>query len=97
MDNRKRRKKTKTGAVISAKMKKTVTVLVQRPVKHPFYKKIVRKRKKYLVHDEHEKCKVGDVVKIMETRPISKTKRWFVQEIIGLSPEEKNEIKDKKE
>ncbi len=89
MNNQKRKTKTKTGIVTDAKMKKTVIVLVQRPVKHPLYKKIVRKRKKFLVHDEYEKCKVGDMVKIKETRPLSKTKRWCVQEIVGLSPEEK--------
>jgi small subunit ribosomal protein S17 len=76
---------TKVGVVIGNKMKKTVTVLIERQVKHPFYKKVVKRRKKFLVHDEYEKCKIGDLVKIVETRPLSKRKRWRVQEILGLS------------
>lgn len=94
------RKTTKTGIVIGNNMKKTVTVLVERPVRHPFYKKIIQKRKKFLVHDEYEKCKVGDVVKIIETRPLSKRKRWRVLEIVGLSPEEtkkEKEVEEKRE
>jgi len=82
------RRTTKVGVVISDKMKKTVTVLVERPVKHPLYKKFIKKRKKFLVHDEYEKCKVGDVVKIVETRPLSKRKRWRVAEIVELSRRE---------
>ncbi|MGD8537587.1 MAG: 30S ribosomal protein S17 [Candidatus Aminicenantes bacterium] len=82
------RKTTKVGVVIGTKMKKTVTVLVERQVRHPLYKKIIKRRKKFLVHDEYEKCKIGDVVKIVETRPLSKRKRWRVKEIIGLSPSE---------
>ncbi|MBN1273996.1 MAG: 30S ribosomal protein S17 [Candidatus Aminicenantes bacterium] len=82
------RKSTKVGVVVGTNMKKTVSVLVERQVRHPLYKKIIRREKKYLVHDETEKCKVGDVVKIIETRPVSKRKRWRVKEIIGLSPEE---------
>jgi small subunit ribosomal protein S17 len=91
------RKTTKTGVVIGNNMKKTVTVLVERPVRHPFYKKIVKRRKKFLVHDEYEKCKVGDVVKIIETRPLSKRKRWRVLEIVGLSPEETKKEKEVEE
>lgn len=90
------RKTTKIGVVVGDKMKKTVNVLVDRPVRHPLYKKIVKKRKKFLVHDEYEKCKVGDVVKIIETRPLSRRKRWRILEIVELSrrePEEKNEGK----
>jgi small subunit ribosomal protein S17 len=91
-------KTTKTGLVIGDKMKKTVTVLVERQVRHPLYKKIVRKRKKYLVHDEYEKCKVGDMVKIVQTRPVSKSKRWRIKEIVGLSPDEsEKDVKDRKE
>lgn len=82
------RKITKTGVVVGDKMKKTVTVLVERPVRHPLYKKFIKRRKKFLVHDEYEKCKVGDVVKIVETRPLSKRKRWRVQEIVELSRRE---------
>ncbi|MCP2619895.1 30S ribosomal protein S17 [Candidatus Aminicenantes bacterium AC-334-K16] len=90
------RKQTKIGVVIGTKMQKTVTVLVERQVQHPLYKKFIRRKKKYLAHDEYEKCKVGDVVRIVETRPISKRKRWRVQEIIGLSPSKEKSIEEKK-
>lgn len=79
------RKTTKVGTVTGTKMAKTVTVLVERQVRHPLYKKTVRDRRTFLAHDEYEKCKVGDVVKIIETRPISKRKRWRVVEIVGLA------------
>lgn len=79
------RKTTKVGVVIGNKMRKTVIVLTERQVRHPLYKKIVKKKKKFLAHDEYEKCKIGDVVKIVETRPLSKKKRWRVNEIIGLT------------
>jgi small subunit ribosomal protein S17 len=82
------RKTTKTGAVIGKKMRKTVTVMVERQLRHPVYKKIVRRRKTFLAHDEYEKCKVGDVVRIVETRPISRRKRWRVTEILGISSAE---------
>ena len=88
MDTIQGRKTTKVGVVVGNKMKKTVTVLVERQVRHPLYKKIVKRRKKFLVHDEYEKCQVGDLVKIVETRPLSKRKRWRVKEIVGLSPSE---------
>ena len=98
MNNNQVRKTTKVGVVIGNKMKKTVTVLVERQVRHPLYKKTIKREKKFLVHDEYEKCRVGDVVKIVETRPVSKRKRWRIQEIIGLTPsEKKNEIEGKKE
>ena len=83
--NKKGRRTTKVGVVIGNNMKKTVTVLIERQVRHPFYKKIVKRRKKFLAHDEYEKCKVGDLVKIVETRPLSKRKKWRVEEILGLS------------
>ncbi len=83
--NNKGKRTTKVGAVIGKNMKKTVTVLIERQVRHPFYKKVVKRRKKFLVHDEYEKCKIGDLVKIVETRPLSKRKKWRVQEILGLS------------
>ena len=88
MDTIQGRKTTKVGVVVGNKMKKTVTVLVERQVRHPLYKKIVKRQKKFLVHDEYEKCQVGDLVKIVETRPLSKRKRWRVKEIVGLSPSE---------
>jgi small subunit ribosomal protein S17 len=81
-----KRKTTKVGTVIAKKMQKTVTVQVVRQIRHPLYKKIVRKRQTFLVHDGAERCKVGDVVRIIETRPISKMKRWRVLEIVGLTP-----------
>jgi len=81
------RKTTKVGTVVAKKMAKTVTVAVERQVRHPLYRKIVRRKQTFLVHDGTEKCKVGDVVRIIETRPISKTKRWRILEIIGLTPE----------
>jgi small subunit ribosomal protein S17 len=87
--NTQARKTAKVGVVVGTKMKKTVTVLVERQVRHPLYKKIVKRKKKFLAHDEYEKCKLGDMVKIVETRPLSKTKRWRVEEIVGLSPAEK--------
>ncbi|NOR12121.1 MAG: 30S ribosomal protein S17 [Candidatus Aminicenantes bacterium] len=97
MDTIQGRKTTKVGVVTGNKMKKTVTVLVERQVRHPLYKKIIKRRKKFLVHDEYEKCKIGDVVKIVETRPLSKRKRWRVKEIVGLSPSEvEKENEDKK-
>jgi small subunit ribosomal protein S17 len=83
--NNQERRTTKVGVIIGNNMKKTVTVLIERQFRHPFYKKIVKRRKKFLAHDEYEKCKVGDLVKIVETRPLSKRKRWRVQEILGLS------------
>lgn len=94
MEGTQKRKITKIGVVIGDSMKKTVTVLVERQERHPLYKKIIKKKKKFFAHDEYEKCKVGDVVKIIESRPHSKKKRWRVLEIIGLSPEE---IKEEKE
>ncbi len=98
MENSQARKTTKIGVIVSNKAKKTVTVLVERPVRHPLYKKIIKKKKKFLVHDEYEKCKVGDVVKIIEARPLSKRKRWRIQEIVGLSPSDiEKEIEEKKE
>jgi small subunit ribosomal protein S17 len=81
-----RRKTTKVGTVVAKKMKKTVTVEVQRQIRHPLYKKIVRQKRTFLVHDETEKCKVGDLVRIIETRPISKTKRWRILDIVNLAP-----------
>jgi small subunit ribosomal protein S17 len=77
------RKTTKVGLVVAKKMAKTVTVQVERQVRHPLYKKIVRRRRTFLAHDERDACKVGDKVRIVETRPISKRKRWRVVGILG--------------
>ncbi len=76
------RRKVRTGTVVSDKMDKTVVVAVERQFKHPLYGKIVKKTTKFKAHDEKNECKVGDVVRIMETRPLSKTKRWRVFEIV---------------
>ena len=75
-------RKSQTGVVISDKMDKTVVVQVDRLVKHSTYKKYVRRRAKYTAHDETNACKIGDRVVIRETRPLSKTKRWRVSQII---------------
>lgn len=75
-------KKILRGTVISDKMDKTVTVSVERIFQHPLYKKTIKTRKKYKAHDEENKCRVGDVVEIIESRPISKTKRWKVLRIV---------------
>lgn len=75
-------RKTRTGVVTSDKMAKTITVAVERKVKHPIYGKFIKKTTKFHAHDEKEECGVGDVVTIMETRPLSKTKRWRLVEIV---------------
>jgi small subunit ribosomal protein S17 len=75
-------RKTKTGVVSSDKMEKTITVAVERKVKHPIYGKFVKKTTKFHAHDENNEAKPGDIVRIMETRPLSKTKRWRLVEII---------------
>jgi len=75
-------RKTRTGVVRSNKMDKTITVAVERRVKHPIYGKFVKKTTSFHVHDEKNECTPGDVVKIMETRPLSKTKRWRLVEIV---------------
>jgi small subunit ribosomal protein S17 len=66
------------GEVVSDKAHKTVSVKVERKIRHPLYNKIIRRSKKYAAHDESNACKVGDIIKIIETKPISKTKRWAV-------------------
>ena len=75
-------RKTQTGIVISDKMDKTVVVQVDRLVKHPVYLKYVRRRAKFKAHDENNTCQKGDRVVISETRPVSKTKRWQVSQIV---------------
>ena len=80
------RQKTRTGVVVSDKMSKTVVVSVTRKYMHPKYKKYVRQRKRFKVHDEDNSTKVGDKVLIEETRPISKDKRWRLREILEEAP-----------
>jgi len=76
------RAKAREGVVVSNKMDKTVVVVVQRLVKHPMYKKYVKRRAKYKAHDEQNRCGIGDRVVITETRPLSKDKRWRVRTIL---------------
>ncbi len=76
------RRKSRTGVVVSDKREKTVTVAIKQSFPHPKYGKIVRKTKKLYAHDESFDAKVGDTVRIMETRPISKMKRWRITEVI---------------
>ena len=75
-------RKTKLGVVSSNKMDKTITVSVERKVKHPLYGKFVKKSTKFHAHDEKNECSIGDTVKIMETPPMSKTKRWRLVEVV---------------
>ena len=75
-------RKTRIGVVTSNKMTKTITVAVERKVKHPIYGKFVKKTTRFHAHDEKNEASIGDVVRIMETRPLSKTKRWRLVEVL---------------
>lgn len=81
-----RQRKTRIGFVVSDKMEKTAVVAVTRRVMHPVYKKYVKERKKYKVHDERNECGIGDRVIIEETRPMSRHKRWRLKEILEKAP-----------
>lgn len=81
VEERKRRKE-RIGKVTSDKMNKSITVIVERRIKHPIYGKFVTKTKKFIAHDEKDECNIGDTVKIMECRPLSKSKRWRLVEIL---------------
>ncbi len=76
------RRKLRVGKVISDKMDKTAVVVIERLVKHPEYKRYIRRRKKYAIHDEENQCREGDTVRFMETRPLSKSKRWRLVEVV---------------
>lgn len=76
-------RKQRSGLVTSTKMDKTITISVERKIKHPIYGKFVKKTKKFTVHDEKNECNEGDTVRIMETRPLSKKKRWRLVEILN--------------
>lgn len=76
------RRKTRVGVVVSDRMEKTVVVAVERIMRHPLYGKTVKRTKKFHAHDENNECNMGDVVEIMETRPLSRTKRWRVSRVI---------------
>ncbi|MBZ0201198.1 MAG: 30S ribosomal protein S17 [Ignavibacteriaceae bacterium] len=75
-------RKVRVGVVVSNKMEKTITVAIERRVPHPIYKKYFKKTTKLMAHDEKRECGIGDKVKIMETRPLSKSKRWRLVEIV---------------
>lgn len=75
-------RKVRQGRVVSDKMDKTVVVAVEDRVRHPLYQRTIRQTKKFKAHDEENKCRIGDIVRIMETRPLSKEKRWRVIEIL---------------
>ncbi|MFO7152544.1 MAG: 30S ribosomal protein S17 [Bacillota bacterium] len=76
------KRKVRTGVVVSNKMDKTIVVAVESIIRHPLYGKTIKRTKKFKAHDENNQCQIGDVVKIMETRPLSKTKRWRLVEIV---------------
>jgi len=82
MEKRTSMRKVRIGRVVSNKSDKTITVLVEKKVKHALYNKFVLRSKKYMVHDEKNECQVNDVVRLMETRPLSKNKRWRLVEIL---------------
>ena len=75
-------RKVRLGTVVSDKMDKTIVVKIETRMPHPLYGKIVRRSKRYMAHDEDNQCRVGDLVRIMETRPISRSKRWRLIEIV---------------
>ena len=75
-------RKTRVGKVVSNKMDKTIVVAIEDHVKHPLYKKIVQRTYKLKAHDENNECNIGDTVKVMETRPLSKDKRWRLVEVV---------------
>ena len=74
-------RKVRMGTVVSNKMDKTVTILIERLIEHPLYHRVVKRSKKIFAHDENNNCQIGDEVKVVETRPLSKHKRWRVIEI----------------
>lgn len=85
------RRKVRRGIVVSDKMQKTVTVKVERQILHPMYKKFIKRSKTFFVHDEVNTARVGDFVQIVETRPLSKNKRWRIESIITRSVESTGE------
>ena len=87
MEEKRNFRKERIGKVVSNKMQKSITVAVDRKVKHPIYGKFVNRTTKFMAHDEQNTCKVGDIVRIEETRPLSKRKRWIVREILERSVE----------
>ena len=82
-----KRRQEKIGIVSGTKMQKTVVVTVERQVIHPLYKRVVRRSKRFLAHDERNECRVGDMVRIQETRPLSRRKRWRITQIVAKAPQ----------
>lgn len=82
MSEERNARKVRVGTVVSSAMDKTVVVRVDRLIRHPTYHKVIKRSKKFMAHDEDNRCKVGDIVRIMETRPLSKRKRWRVIETV---------------
>jgi small subunit ribosomal protein S17 len=83
---RRSQRKVRSGVVVSDKMDKTIVVEVTRTVIHPVYKKYVRRRKRFMVHDEENRCRIGDEVMIVETRPLSRQKNWRVRKVLREAP-----------
>jgi small subunit ribosomal protein S17 len=77
-----KRQKVLLGQVVSNRMQKTITVRVERRLRHPIYERVVKRSKKFHAHDENNQCQIGDQVRIIETRPLSKTKRWRLLEVV---------------
>jgi len=82
VEKTRRTRKVRMGTVLSDKMNKTIVVGVERKIRHPLYQKYIKKTTKFMVHDEENQCRIGDFVRIMETRPLSKRKRWRLVEVI---------------
>ncbi|MFT6166468.1 MAG: small subunit ribosomal protein S17 [Vicingaceae bacterium] len=82
MENTRNLRKERIGVVVSNKMDKSITIAVESRVKHPMYGKFIKKTSKFMAHDEKNDCSIGDTVKIMETRPMSKNKNWRLVEVI---------------
>jgi small subunit ribosomal protein S17 len=81
------KRKVRQGRVVSNKMEKSIVVAVERLIRHPLYERVVRRTSKLVAHDEANECRIGDRVKVMETRPLSKTKRWRLIEIVEKAPQ----------
>lgn len=88
------KRKVRVGRVVSSKMDKTIVVLVERLVRHPKYQKVMEKSSKFYAHDEKNECQIGDKVRIMETRPLSKLKRWRLVEVLEKGTGVEDVIKD---
>lgn len=88
------RRKRLIGRVVSDKMQKTVVVQVERTKRHPLYGKVIKVRKKFYAHDEHNECRVGDLVQIVESRPLSRLKRWVVEAILERSERPEVEVQE---